>query len=107
MKIIKDRHAKTENRNNVQLETRMTLEEMRGQEQGRGQTAEQFASKGVEKDPGRKATGGVPSFMPGPADDAPKALLHERCSELTLKGDPCQAYPVTGTSICVGHARQL
>ncbi len=105
MKIIKDRHARSENKVNQAVpETRYTQEDMRGKENS-GLTAEEIRGEAAVEKMG--ATGGVPSFMPGPADDVPKPITTPTCSETTLKGLPCQAYPVAGTDICIGHARQI
>jgi hypothetical protein len=104
MKIIKDRHARSENKVNVAVpETRYTQEDMRGK-QNKGITAEE--ARGEPADEKMGATGGVPSFMPGPADDV-QVLTAPHCSAQTLKGEACKAYPITGTATCIGHARQI
>ncbi len=104
MKIIKDRHARSENKVNAGVpEIRYTQEDMRGTE-NRGLTMEEISGEPADEKMG--ATGGVPNFMPGPADDVPKPITTPTCTQITLKGNACKAYPVTGTDTCIGHARQ-
>ena len=101
MKIIKDRHARSENKPNFGVpQTRFTQEDMRGKE-NKGLTMEEINGQPAEEK--RGATGGVPSFMPSPL---PEPITTPTCTQTTLKGKACRAYPVTGTENCIGHARQ-
>ncbi len=105
MKIIKDRHARSENKPNAGVpEIRFTQEDMRGKE-NKGITMEEI--RGVAAPERRGDTGGVPSLMAQPNPVAPTPITTPTCNQQTLKGKPCKAYPVTGTKSCIGHTRQI
>ena len=103
MKLIKDRHARSENKVNTAIpEVRYTQEDMRGGTENKGITQEEFRGEPADEKMGD--TSGVPSFMP--PYDIPTPITTPTCTQITLKGNPCKAYPVTGTDTCIGHARQ-
>jgi hypothetical protein len=43
--------------------------------------------------------------MPGQANVTPRAKV-TGCAATTKKGNPCQAAPIKGTDLCVGHTKQ-
>ncbi len=104
MKIIKDRHARSENKVNTAVpEIRFTQEDMRGK-QNAGITQE--AIRGELADEKMGPTRGVPLLMAQPIDAVSTPITAPTCTQTTLKGNACKAYPVTGTETCIGHSRQ-
>ena len=100
---MKDRNARIENRKWIQGEIPTTLEESLGVRAEAGVPAESVTG-GVAVDNRPSATRGVPSPMPGPADD-PNWDPTPKCAAITKAGNPCKAHPVKGTPTCIGHSR--
>ena len=102
---LKDRNAKYDNakgREDMRSKTEVfDINVLRG-----GVPAD-VARGGIPKETGptlNESRGGIPAPWPSFGDDPQPT--RSICSALTKKGNLCQASPVTGTSLCVGHTKQ-
>ena len=98
---IKDRNARVENRRRIVTEDSKTMDATYGRN----------ATQGVPEEwgdlPPVRGHGGTGVVFPMPgagddvADDAPPT-----CNATTKAGYPCQAHPLQGKGLCIGHSRQ-